>query len=605
MHHMPFGAELRPEGVRFRLWAPSHSAVEVELDHGAARLPMLPQTEGWHELVTERAHTGTRYSLVLPDGRHVPDPASRFQPDDVHGPSEVVDPAAYSWRNASWRGRPWEQAVVYELHVGAFTPQGSFSAVLEKLDHLRALGVTAIELMPIADFPGGRNWGYDGVSLYAPDTSYGRPEELKALVDAAHGHGLMVLLDVVYNHFGPEGAYIHTIAPQTFTQRHHTPWGAAINTDGEYSDIVREFFIQNALYWIEEFCLDGLRLDAVHAILDEGPKHLLEELAERVRAAEPDRHVHLILENEENQARLLSRGEDGRPRFYSAQWNDDVHHVLHVAVTNEGRGYYADYHGDTVKLARALAEGFAFQGELMPYRGRPRGERSVALPPTAFVTFLQNHDQIGNRAFGERLTVLASAGALRAAAAVYLLLPQIPMLFMGEEWGSAAPFAFFCDFEPVLAEAVRRGRRAEFSRFPEFQDIEMRERIPDPTAEQTFHDSKLDWTELAREPHSGWYGWYRAVLEVRHREIVPRLQLIRRGGRFEVLSPAAVVVRWSVENGGGELILEANLSDRPVSGFARGRAAVLWQEGTETDGVFGPHSMRYSLGGGPELRQGG
>jgi malto-oligosyltrehalose trehalohydrolase len=606
-HTMPFGAQVRLDGsVRFRVWALSHSSVSLELDHGAALIPMHRLDGGWHELVTDQAHVGSRYSLVLPDGMRVPDPASRFQPEDVHGPSEVVDPTAYRWRNVSWRGRPWEEAVVYELHIGTYTSEGSFQAVIDKLDHLAALGVTAIELMPIAGFPGRRSWGYDGVALYAPDASYGRPEELKELIDAAHGRGLMVLLDVVYNHFGPEGAYIHAVAPQTFTQRHQTPWGAAINTDGEHSGVVREFFIQNALYWIREFQLDGLRLDAVHAIVDDSPKHLLEELAERVRAAEPDRHIHLVLENEENEAPLLTRGSDGRPRWYSAQWNDDVHHVLHVAATRETQGYYVDYQGDTVKLGRALAEGFAFQGELMPYRGRARGQPSNTLPPVAFVAFIQNHDQIGNRAFGERLTALTRADSLRAIVAVYLLLPQIPMLFMGEEWGTRRPFQFFCDFEAQLAQAVREGRRAEFARFPEFHDPATRERIPDPAAEETFLASKLDWTELAREPHSGWYEYYRRLLELRHQEIVPRLHRIRRGGRFTVWGPGAVIVRWSLEESDvAELVIEANLHHAPASGFRQKPGRALWREGQVGEGgVFGPYTVRCSLDDKPAFRQG-
>ncbi len=595
---MPFGAEMTDSGaVRFRLWAPSYPSLLVELDRGSAVLAMQPLAGGWHELVTDRARSGTLYQFVLPDGSRVPDPASRFQPDDVHGPSEVIDPTTYQWQAASWRGRGWEEAVLYELHVGAFTPEGTFAAIIAKLDHLVSLGVTAIELMPVADFAGKRNWGYDGVALYAPDAAYGRPDSLRALIDAAHTRGVMVLLDVVYNHFGPEGAYIHTVAPQTFTDRHKTPWGAAINTDGAEAVPVREFFIHNALYWLEEFCLDGLRLDAVHAILDDSPRHLLEELAERVRSAFPHRHVHLVLENEENEAHLLVRGDDDRPRWYSAQWNDDVHHVLHVAATRETHGYYQDYH-DTTKLGRALAEGFAFQGELMPYRGEPRGEPSVQLPPTAFVAFIQNHDQVGNRAFGERLTSLASAEAVRAVAAVYLLLPQIPMLFMGEEWAAEQPFPFFCDFEPELAEAVRTGRRAEFARFPEFQDPETRERIPDPTAAQTFAAAKLRWEDMEREPHAAWFEWYRGVLALRRKEIVPRLHRLCHGGTFTVLAPGAVIVRWPLSDvADEELVLEANLSAGPVQGSFAQVGRVLWQEGDiQADGLLGANSVRWSIG---------
>ena len=594
-HHGPCGAEILEDGsVRFRVWAPAQSTVSVELDNLPSPIPMQRLEEGWHELITRNATVGSLYRYRLMEGIAVPDPASRFQPHDVHGPSEVIDPKAYRWRDADWRGRPWEEAVVYELHVGVFTPDGTFRAAIERLDHLVKLGVTAVEIMPIADFPGSRNWGYDGVSLYAPDAAYGRPEALKELIDAAHARGLMVLLDVVYNHFGPEGAYIHTIAPQTFTDRHKTPWGGAINFDARQARPVREFFIHNALYWLEEFHFDGLRLDAVHAIADDSSKHLLEELAERLRAAVRGRHIHLVLENEENQACRLARDADGQPRWYSAQWNDDVHHVLHVAATAEATGYYADYHGETARLGRALAEGFAFQGELMRYRGSARGQVSKGLPPVAFVAFIQNHDQIGNRALGERITQIAPAAAARAIAAVYLLLPQVPMLFMGEEWGAVQPFPFFCDFEPALAEAVRNGRRAEFARFPEFEDPALRERIPDPTAMDTFLAAKLNWADLEQEPHSSCLQWYQRLLALRHRELVPRLDRIRAAGRFEVVGENAVVVRWIA--GEAEWVLEANLHPAPAVGFSAPVGRVIWTEGEiGADGCFGPHTVRWSL----------
>jgi malto-oligosyltrehalose trehalohydrolase len=593
---MPFGAEIWPDGkVRFRLWAPPHPVVRLVLD-GGAPLPMHAVGEGWHELVTGHACAGTRYQFVLQDGLHVPDPASRHQPEDVHGPSEVVDPAAHAWRDGAWKGRPWEEAVLYELHVGAFTPDGTFRAVIGRLDHLVSVGVTAIELMPIADFPGRWNWGYDGVLPYAPDASYGRPGDLKDLVEAAHERGLMVLLDVVYNHFGPEGAYQHAIAPQFFTSRHKTPWGAAINTDGREARWVREYFIHNALYWIDEYHLDGLRLDAVHAILDDSEKPLLEELAERVRAATPDRPVHLVLENEENQASLLVRDADGKPRWYTAQWDDDVHHVLHVAASGEAKAYYADYHRDTEKLGRALAEGFAFQGEAMPYRGHARGEPSGFLPPTAFVAFIQNHDQVGNRAFGDRLIGFAPAEAVRAVAATYLLLPQVPMLFMGEEWAAAQPFPFFCDFGAELAEAVRKGRREELARFPEFLDSAARERIPDPTAESTLALASLRWDEVARAPHAEWLAWYRRVLTVRREAIVPLIAGIRAGGRYQVLGEGAVAVSWPLGEDGGTLLLATNLNGAPVAGVPAASGQVLWEEGAVgADGRFGHWSVRWSI----------
>jgi len=583
---MPFGAELLPgAGVRFRLWAPAQDRVHLEIEGQPQLLPMTAGPDGWHELVTARAGAGSLYRYVLHDGRRVPDPASRFQPRDVHGPSEVIDPASYRWRSQNWPGRPWGEAVLYELHVGAFTGEGTFRAAADKLDYLRELGITAIEIMPVADFPGRCNWGYDGVLLYAPDSSYGRPEDFKALVDAAHARGIMVLLDVVYNHFGPEGNYLRAYAPQFFTARHKTPWGDGLNFDGPDGGPVREFAIHNALYWIEEFRVDGLRLDALHAMRDDSPVHVALELAARVRAQAAGRPIHLLLENEENQAHLLKRNAAGQPIWFTAQWNDDVHHVLHTASTGEATGYYADYRGDTDKLGRALAEGFAFQGQPMPYRGRARGEPSAHLPPAAFVAFLQNHDQIGNRAFGERLGQLAGAAALRAVAAVYLLLPQTPMLFMGEEWNATHPFLFFCDFSGELAQAVRQGRREEFARFPEFQDPVRSARIPDPQSPATFRASKLDWTETALPPHAGWLDWYRNILRVRRERIAPLLPGIPgNAGSYEVVGQDAVIVRWRV-GAETELTLAANLSDSPRTGFPAPSGSVLWREGAPPAGA--------------------
>jgi maltooligosyltrehalose trehalohydrolase len=571
-----FGPRLEPEGTRFRLWAPKVDRVTLELVRDGRRLPMTPAENGWHERVVADAGPGMLYRFVLPDGLAVPDPASRFQPDDVHGPSEVIDPAAYRWTATGWRGRPWEEAVVYELHVGTFTPEGTFRAAIDKLDHLVSLGVTAIELMPVADFPGRRNWGYDGVLPFAPDAGYGRPEDLKALIDAAHARGVMLLLDVVYNHFGPDGNYLAAYAP-IFTERHHTPWGAAVNFDAPGADMVRALVIESAVAWIDEFRFDGLRLDAVNTILDDSDDHILHEIARTVRAAVPDRPVHLTLENEENDATLLARDPGGRATLYTAQWNDDVHHALHCAASGESAGYYADFAGDTEKLGRALAEGFAFQGETMPFRGSARGTPTADLPSTAFVAFIQNHDQVGNRAFGDRLAAFAPEAAVRAVAATYLLLPQVPMLFMGEEWGAEQPFPFFCDFEPPLAEAVREGRRAEFARFPEFQDPKQRERIPDPAAPETFLSAKLDWTALGREPHAGWLAFYRDILAVRHREIVPRLRGGVGPGLYAAIGPGAVRVDWRLAD--ATLRLLANLSPDPLDGVEAQAGRQLWCEG--------------------------
>ena len=481
-HLAPHGAHIERDGrVRFSLRAPASAEASLELEDGSVSLPMKRMPNGWHELITDRAAAGSLYKYRVLDGQRVPDPASKFQPRDVHGPSEVIDPCGFAWDDGAWHGRPWCEAVLYELHIDTFTPKGTFLAAIEKLDDLVELGVTGIEIMPVADFAGSRNWGYDGVLLYAPDSSCGRPEDFKQLIAAAHLRGLMIILDVVYNHFGPDGNFLPKYAPQIFTDHHKTPWGDAVNYDSEQSEVVREFIIHNALYWIEEYNLDGLRLDAVHAIKDDGPKHLLDELAERVSSIS-SRPVHLVLENESNQAFRLARNELGEPKTYTAQWNDDMHHVLHTAATIETKGYYGDYKDDPEKLGRALAQGFAFQGEVMECTDCKRGEPSAFLPSSAFIAFMQNHDQIGNRAFGERINAIASPEAVHAIAAIYLLLPQVPMLFMGEEWGSSQPFPFFCDFKGELGDLVRRGRPEKFASFPEFQDPKQRERIPDPQA---------------------------------------------------------------------------------------------------------------------------
>ena len=593
---MPFGAEVQPGGhVRFSLWAPNQERIGLELDGAAAAQPMRREADGWHRLTTDRAGAGSRYRFIMPDGFAVPDPASRYQPADVHGPSEVVNPQQYSWRDHDWHGRPWNASVIYELHIGAFTEGGTFLNAIERLQHLAELGVSVLELMPVADFPGRRNWGYDGVLPFAPDSSYGRPEHLKALIDAAHAHGLVVILDVVYNHFGPEGNYLGLYAPQFFNSRHQTPWGAAINFDADGSPAVREFFIHNALYWLEEFHLDGLRLDAVHAIVDDSPVHILEELAQRVRSAALPRSAHLILENEHNQARWLQRDARGNVLLYDAQWNDDAHHVLHVAASGESEGYYADYIGRTDLLGQALAQGFAFQGQVMPYRGSARGESSVHLPPSAFIAFIQNHDQVGNRALGQRLSAIADPAALRAVTAVYLLLPQIPLLFMGEEWHSQQPFQFFCDFGAQLADAVRDGRRQEFARFEAFRDPGVRESIPDPQAERTFKASKLDWERLADPVHAETLRWYRDLLSVRSRHIAPLLPSLTGSGEFSVVDDGALIVRWRSASG-AQLTLMANLSARATPGFPADDGTLLWQEGrADAGGSLSAWGVRWTL----------
>ena len=576
------GPAFEAGGIRFRLWAPAEQRVRLVLEEGV-EVAMDRREDGVFETFVEGARSGAHYGFELSDGTRVPDPASRFQPHDALGPSEAIDPAAYRWREGDWRGRPWEDAVLYELHVGAFTPEGTFAAAAGKLDHLADLGVTALEIMPVGDFPGRWGWGYDVVSPYAPDSTYGRPEDFKAFVEAAHRRDILVLLDVVYNHFGPEGNFLPRYAPDILTERHTTPWGGAINFDGPNSRPVREFFLQNAEYWIEEFHLDGLRLDAVHAIKDDSRPDVLDELAERIRQRFT-RPIHLLIENELNEpARLNWRGRT--PLGYTAQWNDDVHHVLHVAATHETAGYYGDY-GETKLLGRALAEGFAYQGQVMPYRGAPRGGPSADLPPGAFVSFIQNHDQIGNRAFGERLNALVSPKVIRALASVYLIGPQTPMLFMGEEWGAEQPFPYFCDFKGDLAAAVRKGRREEFSRFPEFADPAKAAKIPDPLAEETFLSAKLDWSRIDRDH----LNFYRSALAARREHVRPLLPQIERGGEAAVVGEQAVRVFWRARN--RRLVLDANLSEAPVR-FPETQDA-FWRFG-ETGSEFGPWSVRWSL----------
>ncbi len=573
------GPALKSRGIRFQLWAPAQERVGLILESRDVDIQMTPRGDGFFEAFVAGAGAGERYWFKLADGRRVPDPASRFQPEDVHGASEVVDHAAYSWR-AEWSGRDWADIVLYEIHVGAFTPEGTFRAAAEKLAHLADLGVTAVEIMPVADFRGRWGWGYDGVYFYAPDATYGRPEDFKAFVEAAHAHGIAVFLDVVYNHFGPEGNYVSLYAPDFFTKHHQTPWGDAINYDDANAGPVRAFVVENALYWIETFHLDGLRLDAVDTIKDDSKPDILEELATRVRNRF-SRRVHLMVENGDNEPQRLVR-EGGKPVLYTAQWNDDIHHVLHVAGTGEQGGYYGDF-GETAFLGRALAEGFAFQGEVMAFRNKPRGAASGHLPPDAFVSFIQNHDQVGNRALGERLNTLCSEATFRALASVYLLLPQTPMLFMGEEWSATEPFPFFCDFEGELAASIRKGRAIEFGKSLGFGS---RAKIPDPIAEATFRSAKLDWGCIDANS----LAFYRDALAARREYIRPLLPAIERGGEATIRGDQAVTVFWRA--GPRRLILDANLSDARIA-FPETKSA-FWRFG-EADEEFGPWSVRWSV----------
>ncbi len=526
----------------FRLWAPAAEEVRLQVDGMPAQI-MSSCGNGWREAQAE-CGAGARYRFYIGDTA-VPDPASRMQAGDVHDASVVVDPDEYDWRCRNWKGLPWEETAIYELHPGLL---GGFSGIQQHLMRVADLGVTAIELMPIADFPDARNWGYDGVLPFAPDRAYGTPDELKALIDAAHGRGLMVFLDVVYNHFGPDGNYLSLYAPQFFDNSKNTPWGAAIDF-GERE--VRRFFLENALYWLLEFRFDGLRFDAVHAI---GDNRFLRDLARQIRAQLPaDRHVHLIVENDNNDAELLHSGFD-------AQWNDDLHHVLHVLLTGETQGYYEDYAQEPArKLARALTDGFIYQGEPSPFRsGHARGSCTNGLKPSAFISFLQNHDQIGNRAFGERLTVLTEPRKLEAAIALLLLSPQIPLLFMGEEAGAREPFLYFTDYrDRELAQAVRDGRRQEFAKFPEFADAQKRSTIPDPNAAKTFERSRPALGDNERRT------LYTQLLRLRRERLMSRLKGICAEGA-RALGPAAVLAKWRFDDG-ARLLVACNVGDEAVA----------------------------------------
>lgn len=577
-HRLPFGAEVTGIGeTRFRVWAPSVSDVSLLLDDNRT-LPMSGAAGGWFELSANVA-AGARYRYRMPDGTAVPDPVSRRQDGDVHGWSVVVDPNAFEWRNPEWRGRPWHEAVIYEVHPGL---AGGFAGITGDLERLKALGVTVVELMPIADFPGTRNWGYDGVLPYAPDESYGTVEELKTMIDRAHGLGMMVMLDVVYNHFGPDGAYLHVFAKEFFEADKHSPWGAAIDFGRAE---VRDYFTQNALYWLHEYRFDGLRFDAVHAISEQS---YLQELSRTLRDSAGDgRFVHLVLENEHNASSLIGGGAD-----FDAQWADDFHHCVHVLLTGEQEGYYEDYDGPADMLATALSEGFVYQGQVSP-RGKSRGEASGHLAPTAFVACLQNHDQIGNRALGERLTLLTRPAALEAATVLLLLSPQIPLIFMGEEVGTQAPFFFFTDHNDELAELVRQGRRKEFAHFSAFSDTMRRDMIPDPNAPSTYETSRVE--RHPRDPDRT--RLYETLLGIRAREIMPRIPGAASAGA-QAIGTAAVIAAWTMGDG-ATLTIAANLGHEPAEITAPdGRVLFATQPVVETsirDGSLPPSSAAAFL----------
>ena len=586
IHNMPFGAEVLPGGVRFRIFAPAAESVSVLLEGREQAFTLNRSDDGWHEAIVPEAHAGSRYRYELPDRLHVPDPASRFQPEDVTGPSEVIDPASFTWTDSVWRGRPWAETVLYEMHIGTFTPEGTFIAATERLDYLAWLGVTAIEVMAINDFAGTRGWGYDGVLPYAPDSAYGRPDDVKAFIDAAHARGLAVIFDVVYNHFGPEGNYISRYFPQICSEGHDTAWGKAMNFDGEGSAEVRAFFLHNALYWIEEFHADGLRIDASHAMIDTSPKHILDEMAEQVRACAAGREIHLILEDEENVSSRLMRGDNGATPLFTAQWNHDMTHLLSASMGNIApeRDSQSD---ETGKTATMLAQGYV----LTPTAQQHPDEVRCKVPPTAYIAFLQTHDLIGNRISAERLDLLVSKEALRAVSAVLLLLPQTPMLFMGQEWSASQHFPFFCDYHGDLAVKIRDGRADSLRKMHSTDDLSG---AFDPGAESTFLSAKLNWDELGHEPHATELAWFRDILHVRRERIAPLLaDLHERCGNAEVLAPGAFVIAWHFA--GKTLTLCANLAWSERGGFPSAGETIWVEGGQPADDQLGAWSVRWSL----------
>ena len=586
MNERQFGPRLTADGASFRLWAPAARRVDVLLDKPHA---LRRGDDGWFSADVAGVKAGARYKFRIDDEIDVPDPASAFQPEDVSGPSEVIDHATYRWRSESWRGRPWPETVVLESHVGTFTRGGTYRAMIDGLDHLKTTGLTALELMPLADFAGRRNWGYDGVLWYAPDSAYGRPDDLKTLIDEAHLRGLMVFLDVVYNHFGPEGNYLGRYAPAFFTDA-QTPWGSAIDYGVRQ---VRDFAIENALYWLHDYRFDGLRLDAVHAIAEPGEIPVLGDLSRAVGklADATGRYIHLMLENDDNAAHLLDPRQNSPCGKYRAQWNDDYHHAWHVLLTGETHGYYRDYqHSPRRDIARALGSGFVYQGETSAHRdGQPRGEPSGKLAPVAFVSFLQNHDQIGNRALGDRLEANANHPAMEAALAITLLAPMVPMLFMGEEWGSKAPFPFFCDFHGDLAKAVREGRRREFAgAYAKYGD-----EIPDPLEISTMQSAALDWPSREQSPGRQRLALVQKLLAIRQQEIIPRLDGAAFGGAHAE-DGGLLTANWRLGDG-TTLSLTANLANRDIPlAAAQIKGTPIW--GSELTASMPPWAVSWRIG---------
>lgn len=546
-----WGPQIQDEATSFSLWAPKLPELLLEVDERT--IAMTRADDGWFSTIVDKVLPGAEYMFILPDGSRVPDPASRSQ-REVCGPSRLVNPHDYVWEQDDWKGLPWEEAIVYELHVGTFTSEGTFNAASEHFRRLADLGFTAIELMPLAHFPGMRGWGYDGVFQYAPHSAYGSSDDFKRLIDTAHKHQMMVFLDVVYNHFGPEGNFLSHYAPGFFKQGETTPWGDKIDFQ---VPPVRRFFIDNVLYWLDEFRLDGLRLDAVDQIEDDGELHVLEEISQSVRQRFKDRHVHLVTENPVNGTDLLTTTTDGE-RLYTADWNDDFHHALHVAVTGETTGHFAPFKDNPWNsVRRALAEGHLLEGKPSLRRTAPP---SASLPPSAFVHFLQNHDQVGNRALGERLNTMIDEHLYRVLTEILLLSPQIPLVFMGEEHASRQDFHYFCDYQGDLADVIEAGRPQQAENFGGFPEGAGPDHILNPNHFETFVASKISWNDAKAPDGRTWQKFIKQVLSVRKKFVVPLLQNAN-GYAGQVISDKGdeIFVDWNFKDK-GVLKLRANPS---------------------------------------------
>jgi maltooligosyltrehalose trehalohydrolase len=552
---LPVGAELKPDGVSFRVWAPAAASVDVLL--GPASVTLDPEDEGYFSAIVSDAGAGTRYRFRLGGAETaLPDPASRFQPEGPHGPSEVVDPAAFDWTDERWAGVSIAGQVIYEMHVGTFTTDGTWAAAAGELPELARLGITVIELMPVAEFAGRFGWGYDGVDLFAPTHLYGGPDDFRRFVDRAHALGIGVILDVVYNHLGPDGNYLATFAPQYFSDRYDNEWGDAINFDGPGSGPVREFVTANAGYWIDEFHLDGLRVDATQQMFDASPEHVLAAIVRRVREAGGRRSTLVIAENEPQDTRLLRPPAQGGYGL-DGMWNDDFHHAACVAVTGRHEAYYSDYRGSAQELVSAVKRGYLYQGQQSTWQGKRRGSSTTGIEPARFVTYLQNHDQVANSARGARLHALTSPGRFRAITALLLLAPGTPMLFQGQEFAASTPFLFFADHKPELARNVRRGRAEFLDQFPSIATPEIRTRLADPAARETFAACVLDCSE--RERHAELYVLHADLLHIRREDLVFRAQGAH-GVDGAVLGPDAFVLRL-FGPAGEDRLLVVNLGD--------------------------------------------